>query len=550
MKKYILNMAMVSLLTMSLSACDEADFLNKTNPNTPTDVGFWDYVQNVDQAICTIYAPIRNQSEGYYGAHTHYLTMTSRGDDVFLIPNEDGDIKFYATFTNTTNMDPGIWGDLYKGIQRANMVISNLEATDNDWGNPDLKKQYLSEAYGMRGMYYFLLVSNYGAVPLHQTPVFNPEDTYIASSPEATVWKQVEDDFIEAAKYLPVERPFNERQRISKGMALAYLGKAYVFQKKYAEAKDVLGQLLQAPFKYDLMEDPLQNFHKDFKYNKESVYEIDYQNALGGGGTWGSDDAGTSMGMNLPTYLGPEGTGAWFKMAPAPEAVREFIKELRPEGSDSKFDKRMYVTFYFNQNEVGDNKPYDNPYDKTFAELWDTPSKGKLSRDPEHSYMMNPQADNGVQILALGKKYTNFFGGDNDAMYTPANRSNSLRVLRFAEVLLLHAEACAMTNDMSGANADLQRIRNRAGLAYKDFSALSQEAVMKEIEHQNFLEFCMEGHRFYDLRRYYTANEIRQHFIDCGKVGGENFQEKYFYYPISEGEMNNNPEIEQNPLWK
>ena len=256
------------------------------------------------------------------------------------------------------------------------------------------------------------------------------------------------------------------------------------------------------------------------------------------------------MGMNLPTYLGPEGTGAWFKMAPASEALREFIKEPRPEGSDSKFDKRMYATFYFNQNEVGDNKPYDNPYDKTFAELWETPSKGKLNRDPEHSYMTNPKADNGVQFLALGKKYTNFFGGDNDAMYTPSNRSNSLRVFRFAEVLLLHAEACAMTNDLAGANADLQRIRNRAGLAPKDFSAMSQDAVMKEIEHQNFLEFCMEGHRFYQLKRYYTAAEIKQHFIDCGKVGGENFAEKYFYYPISEGERNNNPKIEQNPLWK
>lgn len=93
------------------------------------------------------------------------------------------------------------------------------------------------------------------------------------------------------------------------------------------------------------------------------------------------------------------------------------------------------------------------------------------------------------------------------------------------EVLLLHAEACAMTNDIAGANADLQRIRDRAGLASKDFSGMSQAEIMKEIEHQNFLEFCMEGHRFYDLRRYYTAAEVKQHFIDCGKVGGANFAE-------------------------
>lgn len=549
MKKNILKLAIVSLMAASMTACNEADFLDKKNPNAPTEGTFWLDPDNLDNAMCTIYSPIRNQTYGYYGSHTGYLNLTSRGDDVFLIPNEDNDAKFFAAFTNTPTTDAGFWGDFYKGIQRANTFLENIDMIADNLVSQDKKNVYKAEASCMRAMYYFLLVSNYGPVPLHLSVVRNPEDTYIASSPEAEVWAQIEKDLIFAASYLPVARDNKEIGRATKGMALAYLGKAYVYQKKYQDAKSILSQLLTSPFTYDLMEDPLDNFRNTTKFNKESVYEIAYNNDFGGGGTWGSEEASTCQGMTLPTYLGPEGTGAWFKMAPAPYAVEEFIKELRPIGSDSKFDKRMYATFYFNQNELNDNRVYDNPYKMTFAELWETPMKGKLSRDPQHSYLMNPSMD-GVRVLALGKKYTNFFGENNDAMYTPSSRDNNLRVFRFAEVLLLHAEACAMTNDMTGANADLKRIRERAGLAYIDFSTVSQQEVMDEIEHQNFLEFCMEGQRFFDLRRYHTASEIRQHFMDCGKVGGENFEEKYFYYPISEGEMNNNPAIEQHPLWK
>lgn len=549
MKNNILKLALIPLLVGSLTACNESEFLDKVNPNTPTEGTFWVSAENLDHAMGTLYSPIRNQCKGYFGAHTGYLIMTSRGDDVFLIPNEDGDIKYFSTFTNTPVMDGGSWGDMYKGIQRANVFLANVDKVPDVAVNQDEKNVWKAEACFMRGLYYFLLASNYGAVPLHLEPVYDQGDTFIASSPEEKVWEQVEKDFTFAATYLPVEWSATKVGRATKGAALAYLGKTYVYEGKYDKAKTELSKLLSAPFTYDLMDDPIDNFRNDKKFNKESVFEIAYNPEFGGAGTWGSEEASTCQGMVLPTYLGPEGTGAWFKMAPSPFAVKEFIKELRPAGADSKFDKRMYATFYFNQDELGDNKKYDKPYGKTFDELFETPMKGKLSRDPEHSYMANPSL-NGVQVLALGKKYTNFFGKSNDAMYTPSDRDNNLRVLRFAEVLLLHAEACAQTDDMAGANADLKRIRTRAGLTDKDFSGASKEDVMKEIEHQKILELCMEGQRFYDIKRWYTAEQAKQHFIDCGKVGGKNFEKKYFYYPISQDEMDKNHLIEQNPLWK
>ena len=90
-------------------------------------------------------------------------------------------------------------------------------------------------------------------------------------------------------------------------------------------------------------------------------------------------------------------------------------------------------------------------------------------------------------------------------------------------------------------------IRKRAGLADKTFA---QADLMAEIEHQCLLEFFGEGHRFDDLKRWYTTQEIKTIFNANEKQGADNFQEKYRYYPIPSGELNNNNAMEQTELWR
>ena len=119
--------------------------------------------------------------------------------------------------------------------------------------------------------------------------------------------------------------------------------------------------------------------------------------------------------------------------------------------------------------------------------------------------------------------------------------------MRFSEVLLMYAEACAMTNDANGANTALKIVRQRAGLAEKTFA---QADLMAEIEHQCLLEFFGEGHRFDDLKRWYTTQEIKAIFNANEKQGADNFQEKYKYYPIPSGELNNNNAMVQTELWR
>jgi hypothetical protein len=126
-------------------------------------------------------------------------------------------------------------------------------------------------------------------------------------------------------------------------------------------------------------------------------------------------------------------------------------------------------------------------------------------------------------------------------------KANNLRAMRFSEVLLMYAEACAKTDDVNGANTAIKAVRQRAGLKEKTFT---QAELMPEIEHQCLLEFFGEGHRFDDLKRWYSTEEIKAIFNENEKQGAEYFQEKHRYYPIPSGELNNNNAMVQTELWK
>jgi hypothetical protein len=113
---------------------------------------------------------------------------------------------------------------------------------------------------------------------------------------------------------------------------------------------------------------------------------------------------------------------------------------------------------------------------------------------------------------------------------------------------LLHAEACAQNGNTADAASSLKRVRDRAGLANKTWSG--KDDLMKEIIKQNELEFFFEGHRFFDLKRWYDYADMKKIFVDNKKQGANNFEPKHYYLPIPQDELNTNTKIEQHPLWR
>ena len=542
MKTNILKkLVLVPAAVLAMTGCNESDFLSFTNPNEYVEDTYWSSEANAQAAMATIYSPIRSQMYGYFGGYTGWHTM-NRADDTWFILGEEAHNWQPATFTNTPNTAESDFGRIYNTINRANVLLNNIHKVNMDQTKMN---ELIGEASFLRGYAYFLLVTNFGDVPLRLVSAAESlEETMKPSSPEADIWKQVEADFKTAKEYLPITRPSDEAGRVTKGTAIAYLGKTYNYLKRYEEGEAELKTIMQSPYTYDLTENFEDNFTEYTELNKESIFELVYEGKYGSG-TWGAEGPNDTQGWVIPNFAGPQGTGGWFEWMPTASIVDDFIVEERPAGSDTRFDKRMYTSFFWKHSDY-ETTVEDGAWfgDMSFDEIWEACATKRLRGEPDYPTI------SGKPGRFLIKKFTNFYKNEAEAnsMYNQANQNNNLRVMRFAEVLLLHAEACIKTNKLAEAAADLTRIRDRAGLAKKTWNGADE--LWEEMVHQNELEFFFEGHRFFDLKRWYSYEEMKQIFVKNKKQGAENFQPKHFYLPIPQNELNTNEAIEQHPMWR
>ncbi|MGL5704934.1 MAG: RagB/SusD family nutrient uptake outer membrane protein [Tannerellaceae bacterium] len=539
MKKIGTTILTCALLSGMIS-CNESDFLDLNNPNNATTEDFWKSEKDAVAAMATVYSPIRGQMYGYWGGFTGFQNMNVRADDTWALVDDPETWKI-TTFVNTPTSDRMDFDKMYKSIHRANVFLANVDNVPME----DAKKAEMTgEAKFLRAFNYFLLVTNFGEVPLRIKVVEGSEDAALASSSEADIWKQIEADLTDAMNALPVARPEKEKGRVEKGAAVAYLGKAYLYQQKYAEAEQLLATLMTTPYAYGLMDQYEHNFTPEFELNKESIFELCY--AKFGSGSWGQEGVNDTQGVIIPQMIGTPLTGGWFKLMPTTAIVDEFMIEERPEGSDSKFDKRMYTSFFFKYSDFGDVKEdakwYGSRYD--MDQLWES-TKGKRETGGAPDFTKF----GGEKGRFLIKKFTSFYmdNKNGDSMYETTPIDNNLRVMRYAEVLLMYAEAATQNGNLAGANNALAQIRERAGLEAKTFA--SGNELIAEIMHQNMLEFYFEGHRFFDLKRWYNYEGMKAVLIENNKQGVDNFEPKHFVYPIPQGELNTNTAIKQNPLW-
>lgn len=578
-KNWLSYMLLSALLSGALTSCSDS-FLDLKDPNHFTNENFWKDKADAESALAAAYSPIKYQMNGYYGAFDGWLNLNSRGDDIFTILNEEASMWDIATFQNsaTTGNDP--YGALYTGIQRANIVLRYIDNVPASGITESDRATIKGEALTLRAYQYFLLVNNYGDVPLRLVPS-NEDDSDKKASPASEIWTQIENDLLTAIKdgNLPESRPAEQKGRIERGAAITILGKVYATQHKYAETKTLLKGLIDSSYsyfdgsnpgkRYRLMENFVDNFTTAYENNSESVFELQYSSD--GDMSWGNEGS-ISMGSSLAQFIGPAKSGGWAKLMPSAFLVSEFTTETRGDRHkilnekgewvtdpditaqpDSKYDKRIYGSMFFTPSEYGDwvsekNGWYNGKFYGglfTMDDLW----TGNASKMAGGAPIFNVSQASGAQIgKFLLKKYTVHYvkSKSADNMGNIEGRANNVRAIRFAETLLLYAEACAKVADKDQANWALNEIRQRAGLPKKDFEQID---LMKEIEHQCLLEFFGEGHRFDDLKRWYTTPQIQMILKGNDKQGAYNFKERNKYFPIPAGELNNSS-VEQNELWK
>lgn len=531
---------------IAVNSCKDS-FLYTNNPNETTTNTFWTSEENVDAAMASIYSPMRVPLYSYWGAFTGFQDINAMGDDVLTIPGEEASTWQIATFINDPNNADAssTFHRMYQCIYRANLLIANTPKVSSI----SVKDQnsYIAEAKFMRGLAYFVLASNYGDVPLRTKPAETNTEKYISASSVADVWLQVESDFTDAASVLPVDRSGEKYGRATKGAALAYLGKSYLFQKKYDSCELVLLKLTSSPFHYSLLPEYENNFTSSNKTNNpEAVFQWVYGPYGDPHGPWSEEAKNAGMYNYIAQLVGTIKGGGWFKYVPSNYIVNQFFQELRPAGSDTKFDKRMYTSFFWKRSNFGET---DTTWygDATFDQIWNS-CLGKISRFyPSYNF------DTTTHGKFLIRKFTNAWEGipNADNYWGPTPSTANYIIMRYAEVLMNLAEAQIQNGHLQQALDNINQIRIRAGLPAKpmiDFA--NANALMTELKHQDLLEFFFEQKRWADLKRWYTPEQLKQRFVALEKQGAESFSAKNYIFPIPASEIQTNPAIKQNALWQ
>jgi hypothetical protein len=503
--KYII-LAML-LVANIFSACE--DFLEMETDGKITQEEFYQDDNYVKSSTLAAYDVLQAlYAEDW---HSLWFVKTLLSDEIYCGGSNSSDQPDYqslSTLSHTSangTLNP-IYKWLYSGIYNCNIVLKNVP------DETDAQKTARAEAKCLRAYYYFELVTLFGNVPL-VTTVIEDGVTPDFSAP-AVIWTQIETDLNEAIPYLPRKGILTgvNSFRVSQGTALALLGKSLLFQEKYADAAVPLQTIIDSA-DYSLPASFAQVLKISSEFGDESLFEVPYITTEGhtwGNGTfpWG---AGRKQENNIHIQLcGPRGDG-YFKPGKSGLIAGWGFGYPREE---------MYQVF----TDAGD---LIRRASSIMSEDELIALDGSYRLDGELPY----DCDGYVRL-----KYGTWEDETNTATQAELNYGTNIRIIRYADVLLMAAEAYvgAGTN-LSLAREYLDEVRTRANL-----DPYSGSDLLEGIKSERQRELMFEGHRFVDLVRWGDATTA---------LAYKGYQAKHALLPIPADELAVTGKTQPNPGW-
>lgn len=507
-KTFVLALV-VGVLSLGLASCDSSDPLDVQDPNRLTPESFWKSAEDAKKGVMATYGPLTT-IQGWGRMMGAILTI-HRGDIVDVNPQPN--VYDTGTFTvgpSLPRLEEG-WSELFAIVARSNQVLANVPDIEME---QDLKDRYIGEAHFLRGLAYFYLVNMWRNVPLYTSAITNPDDVNIAQADPAEVWSLIKSDFTSAQSLLPETVPQAEKGRATWGAATAMLGKAHLYTEEWSAAATEFRKVIDSG-RYELTDDYQDNFSRDHLNNEESVFELQYQNSPNG--NWGRSGTENPMrGQAWEPDIAPPGFTSQQSVT-----INDWVFELfmEDETVSGETDPRAFATLLWDYNNA---KVYQTTFDAAFS----------------------GEAQNEV----YARKYLNF---ERQSALVPGSwawSNNNYRMIRFADVLLMYAEA---KNEADGPTSEaysaLNRVRRRANMPDVQ-SGLSQGQLRSEIREERVRELAIEGHRHLDLLRWGIMADRFINNPELRENAGMNFERnKNELLPIPQNDIDSNPKLEQNP---
>jgi SusD family. len=517
--KSIKSIILLLAISLGFAGCSK-DYLDLSNPNLQTSSTFW---QTEDQAVLGVNGVY--QALLYDGTFLRFAPacLDSR-DDITKSPSPWDAFYAVAQFNllSTNYMPEAMYVGFYDIVKRANVAIANLPKITYT-NHPEYKDRLMGEALFLRGMAYFYIVTFWNHVPLITEPPKDSEAFFASQVDASVVWDQIIKDLTQAASLLPNTYDSANKGRATKGAALGYLGKAYLFNQNYTKASEVFKQVIDLGV-YSLMPNYEDNFTEAKENNAESIFEIQFQRMsqpdLGWVGAPASSwDKTTARAI---TYA-PSPFG-WGDMALNKWIFDEYKIEKTKTGT---YDPRLYATITFDY-------PGCTLYGKTFRQAW--PYTGADTAKWANMFYC--------------RKYENVNSGRPDEFDWRSGINE--RLMRYSDILLMYAECEAQLGQLSTAAHYMQMVRDRANLPDREteFAGYSKDQFMNQLSHERALEFCLEGHRFDDIRRWgWLKDATKLSLLKSHDVEWNGYTTGKEYMPIPQIEIDNNTNAVQNPTY-
>lgn len=357
-----------------------------------------------------------------------------------------------------------LWLGYFSLVNKANIALDQIRHNSTIVATPDIKAQSEGEARFLRGYAYFMLVRFFGRVPLIDTVFTNAAaQSNVPQSSIAQVYAFIEADLQYAAGSLPLNWEIKFVGRATRGAANGLLAKVYLTQQKWAQAMAAANAVISSG-EYNMTTTYDRIFREEGENSKESVFEVQ--------GTANATTP-TANGVQYAQIMGVRGSGIW-DLGWGWNTPSTYL-EAAYEANDPRKNRTILftstpTTTY--QTIYGENLPVGLPNPRYNNKVYSNPAL-RSSVGNRFGYWMN------------------------------------IRILRYADVLLMYAEAANETNNTSEALAKLEMVRARARAGNNTIlpavTTTDQALLRAAIWHERRIELAMEHDRFFDLVRWGVA---------------------------------------------
>ena len=521
MKKNILYIALLAVVSLMTVSCESKLDIEKHGNMGSMDT-YYTTDENINSASAALYLSVRSN---YF---TWYFLKNLLSDDVWCGGDQRGDngemekLNEYTYDSNHGSIE-GVYSGLYSVIYNANLII------DMTQGDTPVMKHAINEAKVFRAWAHFELVSLWGTAPIVDH-LLTPDEYRQGNSDAAATWAFVEKDLTEAINSgtLPSKSSVNDAEtgiRATKEFAQALLGKAYLFQGKYSEAASMLDNVINSG-KYELFKGEYDGLFRAANNNNcESMFELQKR--------YDTEQMWNQLDM---TFL---------------------MQGWRSDKLKYKGEAAQVIA----TGTYGFLNPRKSLYDAFVA--WEGADGYRLKKSIWTYQQLN---DFGVSISGSNAVYGNegyfYWKGQSlkedvvtDMSFFQGGQFIDLKIMRYAEVLLMAAEAQLQAGNNSKALDYINQIRTRA--QEQPLTTVS----LDDIKTEKRLELCLECVRYQDLVRWGDAKsamgnqgkEVPAFTTDGIQWNWQNtvygFQDKNMLLPIPLKELELNPNMHQNTGW-